>query len=98
LIGVAVSGVSFGPVFPTTLAIVTTIFPRAPGTAASIASATGSLGGTLLPWVQGNLMEFYGPTAGMLLVLATTVAMLALEMARRVLIRRQAHPERSPAW
>ncbi len=60
LAGVVVIGVSFGPIFPTTLAIVTSLFPRAPGTAASIASATGSLGGTLLPWTQGNLMEYYG--------------------------------------
>jgi hypothetical protein len=33
-------------------------------------------------------MEYFGPTAGIVLVLATTIAMLLLETVRRVLIRR----------
>jgi fucose permease len=83
-------GFCFGPIFPTALSIVTASFRRAPGTAASVAVAMGSLGGMLLPWVQGALLEHSGPSASVLLVAAGVLAMLLLDVGRGVLNRRQA--------
>lgn len=86
--GIIVLGVSFGPIYPTTLSIVTASFRRAPGTATSIASAMGGLGGTLLPWLQGNLLQYYGPAASMQMIVITTTVMLGLEFVRQALVRR----------
>jgi fucose permease len=87
---VVVLGMSFGPIYPTVMAILTSLFPHAPGTAVSISSATGSLGGTFFPWMQGTLIEGISPTAGMMQVLAITWMLLLLEMARRLVLRRRA--------
>jgi fucose permease len=83
-------GFCFGPVFPTALAIATAAFRRAPGTAASVVVAMGSAGGTLLPWLQGVLLERAGPAASVLLVAAGTLAMLGLHVGRAALERRTA--------
>lgn len=90
LVGVVVLGMSFGPIYPTVMAILTSLFPHAPGTAVSISSATGSLGGTFFPWMQGTLIEGFSPTAGMMQVLAITCMLLLLEIARRLVLRRRA--------
>jgi fucose permease len=82
---VLILGLCFGPIFPTTLAIVTTTFRGAPGTAASIVVAAGSIGGMLLPWLQGILLEQSGPPASVLLVAVGTLAMLALHLGRGML-------------
>ncbi len=78
-------GFCLGPIFPTALAITTASFRRAPGTAASVVIALGSLGGTLLPWLQGVLMERVSPAASVLLVAAGMLAMLSLQLGREVL-------------
>jgi fucose permease len=82
-------GVCFGPIFPTALAIVTSTFRRAPGTAASVAVAMGSLGGMLLPWLQGALLEHSGPAASVLLIATGALAMLALDVGRGMLAGRR---------
>ena len=82
-------GFCFGPIFPTALSIVTATFRRAPGTAASVVVALGSLGGMLLPWIQGALLESRGPSSSVLLVAAGTLAMLALELGRGLIESRQ---------
>jgi fucose permease len=83
-------GLSFGPIYPTALALTADGFPDRPGTAVSLVSALGSLGGMLLPWLQGNLLVRGGPLAGALLVAAATLAMLALHSGRQLLARRLA--------
>jgi fucose permease len=88
VVAVLLIGLCFGPIFPTTLAIVTATFRRAPGTAASLAVALGSLGGMLLPWAQGALLERSGPAASVLLVAAGTLAMLLLNLGRERLAGR----------
>lgn len=87
IVAIIVLGVSFGPLYPTTLAVVTNAFRRAPGVATSAASAMGALGGTLLPWVHGNLIEYSGPTASVALTIGTTTTMLVLLVAYRMLGR-----------
>ena len=83
-------GLFFGPIFPTTMALAADSFPDRPGSSVSIVSAMGSLGGMLLPWLQGNLLVRGGPSASALLVAFGTLAMLMLHVGRRLLARRPA--------
>ncbi|MEW5873366.1 MAG: MFS transporter [Chloroflexota bacterium] len=76
--GVMVLGLGFGPVFPTTLALVTVAFPGAAGAAAGVVVALGSLGGMLLPWVQGLLLEQVGPAGSLALTSGACLLMLLL--------------------
>jgi MFS transporter, FHS family, L-fucose permease len=89
VLAVILIGFCFGPIFPTTLALVTATFQRTPGTAASIVVAMGSLGGMLLPWLQGALLESRGPVASVVLVAAAALAMLALDHGRGLIASRQ---------
>ncbi len=71
-------GFGFGSIYPTTIAITTEKFPNAPGKAASVAAAMGSVGGMLLPWQQGVLLDRVGVNASAWFVALGTLAMLAL--------------------
>ena len=94
--GVLVLGLCFGPIFPTTLAITTGTFRHSAGTAASVVVALGSVGGMLLPWLQGVLLDRSGPSASMWLVALSTLAMLALHVGRGLLTGRPAHDKPGP--
>lgn len=81
--GILLLGFFFGPVFPTTLALTTSAFPEGTGTAASIAVALGSVGGMLLPPLQGYVQEAAGPGPGMLIVTVASGVMLVLSAGYR---------------
>lgn len=83
ILGFLLLGFGFGPIYPTTLAILTATFHQAPGTATSLAVAMGSVGGMLLPWLQGVLLESFGPRPGALLLPLTVLLMLASMAAIR---------------
>ncbi len=51
--------------------------------------AIGSLGGMLLPWLQGVLMERSGLQASVLLIVATTAAMIVFYGAYTLLDNRR---------
>lgn len=85
---VMILGFSFGPVFPTTVAITTAAFRRASGTATSIVLGVGNGGGIVLPWLQGVLLDRQGPRASALLVLGSAGAMAAIYIGYRALRRR----------
>lgn len=79
-------GFAFGPVFPTMVGLATRTFPEAPGSAGSFVMSMGTVGGMLLPWVQGLLMAGAGPRASVALIAAGALGMLALQgVARRLL-------------
>jgi fucose permease len=83
--GVLVLGFSFGAIFPTGLAIVTSTFARDAGKAASMAQMGGSLGGMCLPWIVGLILVRVNPAAGMACIAAGTILMLLIYLgARRV--------------
>ncbi|HEY1013339.1 MAG TPA: MFS transporter [Herpetosiphonaceae bacterium] len=84
-------GVCFGPVFPTTLALVSATFPQAQGVATSAIVAMGNGGGIVLPWLIGLLLERAGPPASALLVMVATLSMAAIFTAYR--LRRRGAPE-----
>lgn len=90
LAAVLLLGLCFGPVYPTALAITNATFRRAPSTATSVVSCMGSLGGMLLPWLQGLLLTRTGPAASVVLVAGSTLAMLAAFSLARSLSRQGA--------
>jgi fucose permease len=77
ILGFLLLGFGYGPVYPTTLAILTDTFREAPGAATSLAVAMGSIGGMLIPWLQGVVLESFGPRSGALLFPLTALLMLA---------------------
>nr|QCO92842.1 hypothetical protein [uncultured bacterium] len=90
ILGFVLLGFGFGPVFPTTLAIITAIFSAVPGAAASIGTSMGSVGGMLIPWLQGVVLENNGPHAGALLLPLGSFLMLTCLAAVRRARRREA--------
>lgn len=88
ILGFLLLGFGFGPVFPTTIAIITATFTDIPGAAASLGTSMGSIGGMLIPWLQGIVLENSGPQAGALLLpLGSVLMLLCLAAVRRA--RRQ---------
>jgi fucose permease len=78
-------GLCLGPIYPTAIAVTTARFDQATGAATSIVIAIGSLGGMLLPWLQGVLMEQSGVQQSVLLIVATTGGQIVLYGAYRLL-------------
>ncbi len=79
--GTLLAGLSFGPVFPTVVVLGTELFRTAPGRAVSVIIALSSLGGMVLPPLQGVLLERVSPRASMALVTTACVAMMLLLVA-----------------
>lgn len=75
---VLIAGFGFGPVYPTIIVIVTSLFREAPGRAASVVAIMGGIGGGVIPWVQGILLDRVSPQASVLFVGAGAVLMLGL--------------------
>ncbi len=76
-------GLSFGPIYPTTIALVTVRFPAGTGTVTGIVMTLGSLGGAVLPWLYGILILQVSPLAGIVLVPISMAAMLGLWLLAR---------------
>lgn len=75
-LGFVLLGLGLGPTFPTALAVITAAFPGASGSATSLSMAVGFIGGMLIPWLLGILMEAEGPRAGALLLPSGVLIML----------------------
>ncbi|MFZ5622725.1 MAG: MFS transporter [Pseudomonadota bacterium] len=71
-------GLGHAPVFASMVGLAASLFPQSPGTAGSLVMTLGTVGGMLLPWLQGVLLAGPGPRAGVALTAAGTVAMLLL--------------------
>jgi fucose permease len=74
----AILGVSFGPIYPTAVAIVTGRFPRAAGAAVSRIGILASLGGMLFPWLHGIVLTHRTTRASVVLTLTTLVVMAGM--------------------
>jgi fucose permease len=75
-------GFSLGPIFPTTIALMSKlvsarILPSAIGFIASL----GSMGGALFPWLAGNLAQHIGLWSLLPFVIILTVFMLGIWLA-----------------
>lgn len=80
VIALLLLGLSFGPVYPTTVAIVTSRFPHASGAAMSTLASLGQAGGMALPALHGWMLARVGTFASALFTLAIAVAMATLWM------------------
>lgn len=71
-------GFSMGAVYPTVIAIIASRYPDNPGKAVSICAALGSVGGVLIPWVQGYIMEQQSTQASTWFVAVLMIVMLLI--------------------
>ncbi len=76
--GVALAGLSFAAVYPTTLAIAGDLHPRFSGTLFGLLFAVGLIGGMLFPWAIGHLSPTFGMRAALLLPVASAAMICAL--------------------
>ncbi len=87
---VLLTGFCFGSVYPTVMAITASAFAEEPGKAGSVVAAMGSVGGMLLPWLQGVVLAQVSPLASAGFSLAGAVLMVGLLTGVWALFRRQA--------
>jgi fucose permease len=76
--GTLLLGVSFGPIFPTAVVIGTEVFRSAPSRAVSVIISLSSLGGMVLPALQGVLLERVSPLASVWQIVVACFGMLLL--------------------
>ena len=74
VLALALLGLGCGPVFPTTMALVTAI-SGGRSAAASLTLAVGNLGAGSIPPLLGVVLNASGPRAGVLLLLAAALVM-----------------------
>ena len=96
-LALALLGVSFGPVFPTTLAIASGLFPQTPGAATSLIVALGNVGGLVLPWMLVFVLENQGPRPSALLIGVSALVIGAVFRGYGLLYRRHLRPAESAA-
>ncbi|MCE1251920.1 MAG: MFS transporter [Anaerolineae bacterium] len=78
IISILLTGLGFGAVYPTVIAIVNKAFRQNAGKAASLAAAMGSIGGMILPWAQGFILDRYGASASAWFVCLGIAGLLVL--------------------
>jgi len=83
VLGTLLVGVSYGPIFPTAVVMATELFRFAPSRAVSVVISLSSLGGMVLPPLQGVLLERASPFASVGLVAVGSIGMLAMLLAVR---------------
>ncbi len=94
---IVILGASFGPIYPTIVSVVAGRFPQAAGRASSLIMAIGSVGGTIIPWLQGNLIEGFGAPSLALSTAAIALGMLALFAASYLVTRPRSPVPTAPA-
>lgn len=73
------TGFSLGPIFPTTIALMSdTVSKRILSSAIGFLASLGSMGGALLPWLAGNLAQHLGLWTLLPYVIVLTIIMLLL--------------------
>jgi fucose permease len=82
-IGLIVLGFAFGPIYPTMMAVVTALSPRAAGAAASRIGVLASIGGMILPSLHGLLIARIGTWTSAAVTAAIVTGMLVAWMGIR---------------
>ena len=93
MLGTALIGLSYGPIFPTTLAIAGDRYSKRAGTVFGLLFSIALIGGMLLPWAVGQVSQQFGLRLGMLVpgLGAIGIAVLAIVfMLREGLVEHQA--------
>jgi fucose permease len=79
-----VAGFSLGPIYPTTIAILSALVPsRLLASAIGFLASLGSMGAALFPWLAGNLAQQLGLWTLLPYIVMLTADMLALWMVLR---------------
>jgi fucose permease len=82
--GLWLAGFCFGPLFPSTIALIGSAVPsRLQQSAIGLAASLGSMGSASLPWLAGTLGGRFGLLTLMPYIIALCLAMLALWLALR---------------
>ncbi len=77
--GLVLTGFSLGPLFPTTITLISSLVPpRVVATAIGFAASLGSMGAAFFPWFTGNLAQWFGLWTLLPFMVLLTVAMLAV--------------------
>lgn len=77
ILAIFLIGLGFGAIYPTSMAMVTMAFAETPGQAGSVITVMGSIGGMLIPWLQGVIMQQAGIRSGTFTI-AVLIALLVL--------------------
>ncbi|MFL5653120.1 MAG: MFS transporter [Ktedonobacteraceae bacterium] len=78
-IGLCLTGFSLGPIYPTTIALMSRLVSsRLLASAIGFLASLGSMGAALFPWLAGNLAQFIGLWSLLPYVITLTVIMLCL--------------------
>lgn len=85
MLGTALVGLSYGPIFPTTLAIAGDRYSNQAGTVFGLLFSIALIGGMLLPWAVGQVSQQFGLRAGMIVpgTGALGIAVLAIVLVLR---------------
>ena len=77
--GLVLTGFSLGPLFPTTITLISGLVPaRVVATAIGFAASLGSMGAAFFPWFTGNLAQWFGLWTLLPFMVVLTVGMLAV--------------------
>jgi len=79
--GTALIGLSYGPIFPTTLAIAGDRFPQRAGTVFGFLFSIALIGGMLFPWAVGQVSQRASVHAGMIVPGFGALVILGLALA-----------------
>lgn len=96
LTAVAMMGLACGPIFPTTMLMITHAAGRS-GAALSVALTIGTGGGLFLPALFGLLIGWFGPPVGALLVVIDATLMVVMLVVARHGMARPPAVANSPA-
>jgi fucose permease len=78
-LGLWLTGFSLGPIFPTTIAVISELVaPRLQQSAIGFAASLGSMGAAAFPWIAGNLAQHLGLWTLLPFVVVLTAGMLVL--------------------
>jgi len=80
---VALVGLGFAAIFPTTLAQAGTVFAEFSGTAFSVIFVVALSGGMTAPWLVGRIAQNYGVGTGFWITVASCAAIIALQLMIR---------------
>jgi fucose permease len=86
-------GLFFGPVYPTTFSISASLFKESSGKAAGLIVALASLGGMILPPLQGMVLTRLGNQASVAMIAVFSAGMLGVNFIRWQLNRRVENSE-----
>lgn len=88
--GFLLTGFGLGPVYPTTMALIGTAFTTRAGTVIGATQAIGTIGGMGLPFLEGILIDAFGPPGGARLLAIAIGAIIVFAAVSVTTIRRRA--------